>query len=252
MMRTALALALATSLVACSVVNDPSNHQGGIDAGPAISPEEFCDELAVLLCQGHFHCCQGRPPMNDMEFEDCVSFLAIFQCGALLGFPLRTVLEDDRVGYDPHAAAQVVAEARERIQRCDLTIRDWYTWRDGLWRMLPGTIPPGEACTPRSENDHALLFACRGLDHRCLRSDDDTWTCAELGRIEDRCLATTDCERGNYCDRPPAMSEGTCRDLLNNGALCGSDDVCESFHCSDTEHRCRPPSTPQDIYCIAR
>lgn len=262
-MRSAVVLALATALAGCSIVNDPAHHQGGgidggvdaaaddagpPDAGPSVSADEFCDALNELVCRAHFGCCLERAPEAN-ELETC---MGVIDCGRIIDVPLREMLHDDRVAYDPHVAAQVLAEAEDRIARCDLTIQEWYGRRDGLWRMLPGTIEPGGSCAPRRSDpfDYAVVFACEGFDRRCLPSDSATWTCAVRGSQGQRCINTTDCRPGLYC-RDPLFLAGQCDDRQDDGTLCQSDDACESFHCPVTAPRiCRPARTAQDVYCM--
>jgi hypothetical protein len=222
-----LGLALGLLLAGCTLVNDPGQHQD------PIGENDFCEELARLSCTGLAECCP-TPEANEVSFDECVRLRESLCRAAELYGP---VFEDPRTGYDPVVAAQVMAEGYAFIENaCDPGIYEWRFRRQGLYRVLTGTVEGGDFCTPEGEDDPAALFSCVASDPVCRPDFTGTrWSCTSSAGTEgEPCIAFLDCAAEHYCDA------GTCRRSKADGEPCGEGIECLSLFCNPSG-RCQDP-----------
>ncbi len=246
-MRVAFLLSL---LAGCSLVNDPGDHMGGAsptpdatidatdtpdadastpdaDAAPAPIPAaEFCSELVELYCNARKRCCAGA---EDENIDTCRNERA-GPCANFIG----GYATDSRNNYDPQRAAEVIAEGAALAETCDEDIVKWFATRDGIARVLRGTIPEAQGCSALNGTYLACVrpLACRG-------GAAVLGTCRPLAEEGEPCDGDLECVEPLQCD------VGACRARRANGSMCEGIYDCESLTC--TEMICAPGT---DTYCI--
>jgi hypothetical protein len=235
----------------CSLVNDPSSHQGGAadagqpDAGPPrVEATEFCGRFARLHCDAFFSCCDTHPMRTAESYMACVED-AESDCAAAFG----TIIIDHRTGYDPMVAAEVIEEGRGYVEMCDPNIVTWSWERSGYQRALTGTVDGGDLCTPHNTElndnfDKPALFSCMGPSRACVPTGGD-WSCLSRADRGGHCVLYWDCVDGLRCDWSNILSP-MCAPRLATGMPCNADPECESLVCID--HTCRD-RTQQNVYC---
>lgn len=251
-MRRAWLGLLAAVLSACSLVNDPSAHQGGTpDAGPTdagappIAAAEVCSHYARVFCEGFFRCCGVAPERTDTNYMDCM-MMTRTACRD----SYQQYIDDPRTGYDPQTAGEVVAEGMAYVETCDPDILEWYVERSGFQRALRGTVAPGDVCTPTNtmlnENfDIGALFSCEGSERACVCQGGDVdcalgtpqWNCLTRAHDGGHCILYWDCEDGLRCDHSN-ISMPHCAARKPVGASCSDPSECESLACYMSQ--CQP------------
>ncbi len=218
-MRVAFLLVLA---LGCSVVNDPDDHRPGGDLDP-VAANEFCSEVAEVLCEGHVDCCSTP----SVDLEPCITDMTR-RCTSTIG----EILLDPRTGYDPRVAAEVSMEGRGYTASCDTALAAWGGDRMGFLRVLRGTVEPGGECTPDGWLDFAAQYSCEDLGQACVSSGGGRSYCVDLGSEGDTCRRNDDCLAAFYCEGfQPFISEGTCMAELPVGAACDEATDCASTVC---------------------
>jgi hypothetical protein len=245
----ALSLLACCVLAGCSLINDPGAHQP--ESIGAVQGQDFCAELAKLLCTGYFECCSTAEHGDD-AFENCVASAAT-RCAdgdGTLAPVIGSLVTNSRTGYDPVLAGQALAEGYALVAECSLDIAAWKLERTGLQRALTGTISGGDTCTPHDPGtsgglDWAALFSCEGTDKACVAGR-DRWSCLARQPEGMACVLYWDCEDGLYCDGHWIVGGGSCRARLANGEPCTEAVQCATLHCASNV--CATP-TQDDLYC---
>lgn len=242
-MRHARIVSVASLLVGCSIVNDPSAHTVEPIAGT-----EFCQRFAEMVCDATDQCCSMAPDPFDRTGCLTEAERACREDG------FGDLILDPRTGYDPQLAGLVIQEAYDRIlgrdgkDTCDLDAAEWLVNRNGFMRVLSGTRTAGTTCTPESTIpfDTAALFSCEGSDQSCIAGLPD-WICQPRHESGQSCVLYWDCVEGMRCS-PPLTLTGTCQPRLPNGQPCSTATDCESLVCSGEPGVC-VARTADLIYC---
>lgn len=237
-------IALAFALAGCSLVNDPGDHRGGtapgVDAGAAdagpqpIAPADLCTELVRLLCEARLECCDDP----GQTYEECRTN-AMTDCQMLVG----PFLEDERTGYTPMRAGELIAEGR-RIYRdsCSLEILDFLGTKERLLSMFDGTVPLNGSC---SILEVPTLLSCERPELVCQPMGFGT-QCLPVRTEGEPCAFDLACETGLYC---PSGMGATCAPQLADGAgPCAEGPDCQSYICNTTTMLCEPRTA--DVYCL--
>jgi hypothetical protein len=254
-------------LAGCSLVNDPSAHMNGtvdagfdagVDAGtdagpPPIDALDFCPALAAMICEAYDSCCSMAPA--DLDIEMCVEMMSTNCVNSY-----SPILFDRASGYDAAEAGRVLEEGYAFLrgengnERCDTDAAPWLANRDGLLRIMRGSLTGGEACTPMTlvPFDYAALFSCENPDLSCIAGNPE-WRC--VPRLEDgdlNCVLYWDCVDGLRCDYSGPEIAGRCGPRLPNTSPCNTDTDCDSLACeapSEGAPTVCVPRTPDTVYC---
>ncbi len=230
--RPCFAAALAL-LSACSLVNDPADHQ-------ALSPvpvEEICTEFATVVCEAHLACCSTAT----VAFQDCYSSW-LSGCTNQIG----SLAIDPRTGYDPRVAAEVLAEGRAFADACDTGVMAWIEARSGFSRVLTGTVGGGGDCSPLT--DLASHFSCMDLQQACLAAGFNGAACQDRHPVGDDCAGNYDCAEGLYCKGDGFLVAGMCAERLAENQPCEDNSSCQSLVCDGDTKLCVIP-TVDSVYC---
>lgn len=190
------------------------------ELGAECSPGCYCTQLANLACEAQANCCPTEPTTTLLE---CLGSVR-----ARCETDLLPSLEDERTGYDPAVAVDLIGEARELVAECSPDVRRW--GNVDFLEVMRGTKSRGTSCTPDPsvEEDTAALFSCNtDEDLTCRPTETSAWACQGLSSEGGPCAIGFNCRPGMYCD------EGTCRPRLNLGAACAGNAQCASFLCEE-------------------
>lgn len=215
-MRRLLLVSLVTG---CTLLNDPASHMGNLPDAPVLDAEQLayvnlCPAIAEIACSGWDGCCMGSEPPPGCRARVAADCQADIE-----------PLNDLRVGFDPVAAAESIAEGRALAAACDPALLVWY--RNLYTNIFPGTIGPGSECTPRSVSDFAALFSCAG-GNACIAVGGaaDRFICAPRATEGQSCVLQTDCTNELYCTSTDIGTVGTCMPRLAQGEVCTIVDSC--------------------------
>lgn len=223
-------------LSGCSVVNDSSDHRGGVaadagrDADAAPSPIEvadLCSALVAVYCEARIACC----PAAEGEDVDQCRAERMRACQDVYG----EVAADPQTGYDPEEAARVIAEGEALAAECDTDIVEWFLTRDGLVRMLEGTIQENRTCSIFDATyfacDKPLICKVQGLGTQCL----------DEAKKGDACATDYECKFPLQCE------DRECAEPIREGGACQSPLDCESLSCG-AGMTCEPRTTA--VFCL--
>jgi hypothetical protein len=179
-----------------------------------IAREDFCAEWARAVCNNSEHCCESTGPL--VHTNPVVCWVA---AGALCDaqMPYGTAVEDGRLRYDADEAGRIVAAIVKAGTKC----------RPPPGFELPyyGTVEVGGDCTPGLA-DMSPTLAC-GDGTVCDVQGGLTSArgmCTKSAGVGEPCEDGA-CNSSSYCD------QGTCRARKTDGALCGSEQECQSGMC---------------------
>lgn len=229
----------------------------GTGGATSIAPADLCGALADAACQGAARCCQAPA----QPLATCVSAQQS-SCQK----QLMPMISDARSGYDPVAAAHVIATFQAMASTCDPALVDWASPRTGLLGMFAGTVKSGGSCPPKDTNDGAAVVSCSGAEICHIAGVGQprlTGTCGLPRPSAATCLIDTECDpvallrcdfnapvAGNV---PTSSSEqslglhGHCVPRLADGAKCARATECSSLIC---ENKVCAPRTVDRVYCI--
>lgn len=236
------------------MVNAPSSHQSGTpdsgaaDAGPdaggpSVPAEQFCAELADVLCSGARECCAAVAG-DDSFFEGCVARRL-----AVCEIDYAAIVTSEPAGYDAEAAHAVLEEGRALTSACGTRVLPWLFERDGLLSALKGTRQPGEDCTPGNDEDIGAYFSCMGEGFACLPVEETRFVCSGLAASGLPCRVDSDCMTGLRCDRADPESIPTCQQRLPAGSPCDRGAQCANLLClGDSTMQCADVGS-EALYC---
>lgn len=226
-----------------------AGDDGGADGGVDLSEPflAFCRRRIRALCDGNAICCLDST--RRYEVEDCSDAAIEMGCSRGSDDP---ALRDGTLTWDEGAAARIIEELEAGVSGCETIDQDAV----GLDRVLRGTLPLDDSCTPEAVNGYGSLGLLRceaGL--RCALSgtvDDFTGACALRGEIGDGCVnPANDCLPGSWCefgaDGVPADAPyfGLCQPQTEP---CLGDYACPSRFCVRASQRCVDPE-PAQTWC---
>ena len=220
-------------IVCCAMLGSCSgeNSDGG-NGGLTIM--EFGRRLSAAYCERMFRCCTdseiaertlfSENPVQDPE--SCSEAVESWSALDLLG--LMESMNAGRVAFDEERAAECLEEID--AEGCELGLA-----------VVPFDMGCDDAFVPLVEDGGSCEFDedCKG--GLCVDS-----VCARLPDVGEPCLY--DCVPGAFC----ASDDGTCRELLPDGAPCWNSDECRN-HCNtdygseEAPGTCEPP-----VECIGR
>lgn len=265
-MRLALMWTVLFTLASgCSLVNDPSDLQGGdaggtpdtsvvdtgamdaMDAGPrGLTSEEYCSRYAKIMCDASGPCCDLPPRFVDCERVLAQECLPIFEFGTLSGLE-----------YDGVQAALAINNLESLAADCDTDVANWAV--DEFFTPLVGQKEPFAPCAPNDDSAVAFIQAAFSCDRRtnedaiCQRNGDGAWTCQER-KAAGACYVGTQCT-SSRCERTLGypLNPGVCGLGLAVGERCdpGRPDQCASLICrpvSTSRSQCME-RTKEAIYC---
>ncbi|MFO0685943.1 MAG: hypothetical protein U0234_28040 [Sandaracinus sp.] len=247
MRRVLVSLAFAAALSGCLLVNPPSGRMNGGDGGAALAPipiDELCLRVAQAACGAYQDCCTIEPRV---ALADCVNAVS-----ASCSRDVYPIVRDPVAGYDPIVAAEVIAEGRAIAARdCSTDIIAWYNSRNGLLRVMQGTVGDGMSCDV-GDNPLAKYFSCTNPEFGCIAQTGGTFNCLARRPAGQPCFTEQDCVEADFCQGgfPLVGVPGTCALRLGVGETCNADGDCETRACNTqvTPHVCL--DLTQDIaYC---
>ncbi len=244
MKRVLVPAALAALVPGCLLVNPPSAHMGGGDAGAPVDAatlqpipiEEFCLRVAQAACTAYEDCCTLDPLV---PLADCVNAVS-----SSCSDDIYPIVRDPVTGYDPMVAAQVIAEGRAiAANDCSTDIVNWYSSRRGLLRVMQGTIGDGMSCDVGT-NVVAKYFSCRNPAFGCIAQAGGAFNCLERRPTGQPCFTEQDCVEADYCEGglPLIGVPGMCALRRPVGATCTTHGDCSTRLCD---------TTPTPHVCVA-
>lgn len=247
MKRALVLVALAITVPGCLLVNPPSGRMGGDAGSSALTPipiDELCLRVAQAACGAYEDCCTLEPRV---AVADCVNAVS-----ASCGRDVYPIVRDPVAGYDPMVAAEVIAEGRAiAANDCSTDIIAWYSSRNGLLRVMQGTIGDGMSCDV-GDNALAKYFSCTNPAFGCIAQSGGTFNCLARRQTGQPCFTEQDCVETDFCQggAPLIGFPGTCAVRLGVGETCTADPDCATRYCDQqvTPHVCG--ALTQDIaYC---
>lgn len=216
---------------ACSIVNNTSDHMGGVrpdgamppdGGGGPISAADLCSELTSIVCHARTECC---PDPTGPSFEECRTEI-VQQCARIWG----ALAVDPRTGFDPNEAGQVLGRGRDLANECHLDYFDWVAFE--TFDMFTGTVPPRGACAIPREDELATIFQCTN-GNICRNQRVLDFECAARSGAAGPCASNFDCRNEFYCDAAGDVRMGECQPRKADGATCNPDaDECQSLACT--------------------
>jgi hypothetical protein len=224
----------------------------------AIAPADLCDALARAACEGAQRCCQAPA----QPIATCIT-AQVSSCQK----QLMPMISDARSGYNPAAAAHVIATFQSMASTCDPALVDWASPRTGLLGMFAGTVKSQGSCPPKDTSDGAAVVSCSGAEICHIAGVGQarlTGVCGLPRASAATCLIDTECDpaqqlrcdfqspvAGNVASSSGEQSlglHGHCVARLADGAKCARATECSSLVC---ENKLCVPRTVDRVYCVA-